>query len=221
MNDFTQTPFDDAEFIVNPEPRCPCILLLDTSYSMKGARIEELNAGMQQFREELASDSMAMKRIELAVIQFGPVRLLNDFHTADAFNPIPLEAQTDTPMGQAIEFAIAHLRQRKEFIRSKGVSMYKPWICLITDGGPTDEWANAARLVREGEASNSFTFFAIGVHDANFEILNQIAPRGAQKLRGLAFREFFKWLSDSLGGVSRSKPGEKVALPPPTGWASV
>jgi uncharacterized protein with von Willebrand factor type A (vWA) domain len=42
--DFTdQVPFDGVEFAENPEPRCPCVLLLDTSNSMSGKRIDELN----------------------------------------------------------------------------------------------------------------------------------------------------------------------------------
>ena len=34
---------DVVEFAENPEPRCPCVLLLDTSGSMQGAPIEALN----------------------------------------------------------------------------------------------------------------------------------------------------------------------------------
>ncbi|MCE3202317.1 hypothetical protein [Paenibacillus sonchi] len=43
MSDFNfkQIPFA-VEFAENPEPRCPCILLLDTSYSMQGEGIKEL-----------------------------------------------------------------------------------------------------------------------------------------------------------------------------------
>ena len=29
-----QQPFDDVELATNPEPRCPCVLLLDVSGSM-------------------------------------------------------------------------------------------------------------------------------------------------------------------------------------------
>ena len=50
-------PFAAAEFADNPEPRCPCLLLLDVSGSMAGGKIEELNAGLQAFEEELKSDS--------------------------------------------------------------------------------------------------------------------------------------------------------------------
>ena len=33
-------PFAAAEFADNPEPRCPCLLLLDVSGSMAGGKIE-------------------------------------------------------------------------------------------------------------------------------------------------------------------------------------
>ncbi len=70
MNDNTvaeQVAFGTDSFADNPEPRCPCLLLLDTSGSMNGAAINELNAGLVAFKEELSADSLAMKRVEVAV----------------------------------------------------------------------------------------------------------------------------------------------------------
>jgi hypothetical protein len=39
MTTLEQVPFSNVEFADNPEPRCACLLLLDTSGSMKGAKI--------------------------------------------------------------------------------------------------------------------------------------------------------------------------------------
>lgn len=36
----------DPEFTDNPDPRCACVLLLDTSSSMSGAPIAALNQGL-------------------------------------------------------------------------------------------------------------------------------------------------------------------------------
>ena len=40
----------------NPEPRVPCLLLLDVSSSMTGDKIQELNAGLEAFRSDLLNE---------------------------------------------------------------------------------------------------------------------------------------------------------------------
>jgi hypothetical protein len=51
MSGFEQVGFgSDDDFTTNPEPRCPCLLLLDTSHSMQGRAISELNRGSTRNR---------------------------------------------------------------------------------------------------------------------------------------------------------------------------
>ena len=57
-DDFEQQPFTATEFAENPENRCACLLLLDTSGSMAGEPIKQLNAGLKVFEEELKGDSL-------------------------------------------------------------------------------------------------------------------------------------------------------------------
>ena len=225
MSTLTQVPFDDVSFVDNPEPRCPCVLLLDTSGSMAGAPLTQLNAGLKQFQKELSGDPLAAKRVEVAIITFGPVRVQQDFITADMFAAPQLGPEGDTPMGEAIAEALELIKLRKQQYQANGIAYYRPWIFLITDGAPTDAWQAAAKAVHAAEKAKALSFFPVGVEGADFEVLGQLSPRQPIKLRGLAFRELFQWLSNSLSSVSKSKVGEVLKLPPPDttpkGWAEI
>jgi uncharacterized protein YegL len=213
--------FAGAEFVDNPEPRCPCVLLLDTSSSMSGKPIEELNSGLEVFKDQLLKDDLAAKRVEVAVVAFGPVRVESDFQTPDVFIPPTLAAEGHTPMGEAIERAVQLIDERKETYRANGINYYRPWIFLITDGAPTDPWEKAAKLIKAGEQDGRFAFFPVGVQQANMDVLGKFGTRDPLKLKGLKFNELFSWLSRSLQKVSQSQLGTEVALPAPSSWAAV
>jgi uncharacterized protein YegL len=221
-----QVPFGTNDFAENPEPRVPCILVLDVSVSMRGDPIQQLNQGLVTFKDELSADSLAAKRVEAAIVTFGgEAKKVCDFSTADGFQPPTLSVAGNTPMGQAVNMAMDMLVERKRAYKANGVSYYRPWIFLMTDGGPNDEgWERVAQRAKEGDQAKSFALFAVGVGEARFDVLKLFTPREPLRLDGLRFRELFLWLSSSLKSVSQSNPGEEVSLPnpvTPNGWASL
>ncbi len=214
-----------VEFAENPEPRCPCVLLLDTSGSMQGPAIDALNKGLQAFKADLLKDPLASRRVELAVVGFSSsVKVLHDFVTVDHFQPPALEASGQTFMAGAIAKALDLIQARKTQYRANGVAYYRPWVFMITDGEPQGEPDNVVQLaidrLKREEAEKKVAFFAVGVEDANMERLKTIAVRAPVKLIGLNFVEMFVWLSRSMEKIAQSRTDEQVALPPP-GWAAV
>ena len=213
------------EFANNPEPRCPCVLLLDTSGSMQGPAIEALNAGLKAFKEDLVKDALAARRVELALVTFdSEVRVLQEFVTADQFQPPTLTAQGTTHMGSAIHKALDMIQARKTQYKASGVSYFRPWVFMIADGKPEGESEElvqqAAQRVKDDETGKRVVFFAVGVEKADMVRLSQLVVRAPVKLVGLNFVEMFVWLSRSTQGVARSKADDQVALPPP-GWGTV
>ncbi|HUF39807.1 MAG TPA: VWA domain-containing protein [Anaerolineales bacterium] len=231
--------FDQAEFADNPEPRCPVVLCLDTSGSMKGEPVVQLNEALTQFAVELKDDALASLRVEVAVVTFGgAVRALGVhaddrgedtgfdagrcFTTVDLFAPPELKAGGGTPMGEAVRKGLELLRARKEIYKQNDLDYFRPWMFLITDGKPTDQWESAAEQARLEDSRKGLLFFGIGVEGAEMETLARFSPenRPPMKLRGLAFGELFQWLSRSLSAVAHSKVGDQIPLPP-VGWAQV
>jgi uncharacterized protein YegL len=216
---------DAVEFAENPEPRCPCVLLLDTSGSMQGTAIDALNQGLKGFKDELVKDRLAARRVEIAVVTFDSVvTVVQDFVSADQFEPPTLRAQGTTAMGTAIGAALDMIGARKTQYKSSGVAYYRPWVFMITDGEPQGEAddvvAHATQRIRDEESAKHVAFFAVGVEGANMTRLTQIVVRTPVKLAGLDFSEMFVWLSASMHRVSQSKLGDQVALPP-AGWGAV
>lgn len=213
-----------VKFAENPDPRAPCLLLLDTSASMSGTPIQALNEGLATFKSDVMSDDLARRRVEVAVVTFGNggVRTEQDFVTVEEWEPSALSAGGSTPMGEALQRGLEVLGARKELYKRAGMQYFRPWMFLITDGEPTDRWEEAAQQAKREDSQSGLVFFTVGVERANMERLGQIAPQGRPplKLKGLMFAELFLWLSQSQQRVSHSRVGEQLELPA-VGWAEV
>ncbi|UCH27708.1 MAG: VWA domain-containing protein [Trueperaceae bacterium] len=215
---------DLVQLAENPDPRAPCLLLLDTSASMSGDPIRALNEGLNLFYQDVMRDDLAKRRVELAIITFGRggVDRVQDFVTVETWDPPRLRAGGSTPLGEALESGLELLHLRKEIYKRAGLQYYRPWLFLITDGEPTDKWEQAAKRAQEADEGRGLLFFTVGVERANMTKLAQIAPpeRPPLKLKGLQFAELFLWLSQSQQRVSHSRVGDQLALPP-IGWSDV
>ena len=236
------TNLPNVEFANNPESRCAVVLLLDRSGSMNGPSIDQVNEGLNAFAEEIKLDSLASLRVEVSIVTFGgKVDVLDlrnngnpiDPVSADAnqvfvltcdFLPPKLTADGETPMGEAVAVGLRLIRERKAIYKQNGITYYRPWMFLITDGAPTDGeiWKQAAMDVKQEEGRKGVSFFGVGTENANMEVLSQFSSAYRPvKLQGLKFKEMFVWLSGSLKDTTEVKPGDQVALPSVEGWAKV
>lgn len=210
--------------IENPSPRCACMVVLDTSYSMSGAPIAQLNTGFQHFVAALQEDEVAACSVELGVITAGGVAgEALSFTTAMNIDSVAqFRASGGTPLGQATELALQRLDERKKEYQRAGVAYYQPWLVIISDGAPTDSFHKAMQQANALGQQRKLVVLPIGVEGANMDILNQFSNRGAKKLAGLQFNEFFEWLSVSMSRVSASASTTAgVSLPSTDGWEAV
>ena len=119
-----QVPFGDVALATNPEPRCPCVLLLDTSGSMGAivsntgedtgkttqvdgqtyrvvtggvSRIDLLNEGLRAYQTEVISDPLAAQRVEVSVITFGGTMCWSSQRSASQYQANMHSAPTTSP----------------------------------------------------------------------------------------------------------------------------
>lgn len=213
MNELTLRP--DA-LIENPTARVPVILCLDTSYSMKGDPIRELADGVKRFYEAVFDDEIARYAAEIGVVTFGRggVKRAVDLGPVEREPRLEIQAGGRTPMGEAVCEALDILEARKRQYQKTGVDYYQPWLVLMTDSRPNDDTREAIRRISDMVRERKLTVFPIGIGPhARMDILRQFSPeRPPLRLRGLEFRKFFKWLSESVVRVSVSTPGQDVPL---------
>ena len=207
------------DLVNNPTARVPVCLCLDTSGSMFGMPIDELNEGVRLFYEAIREDETALYSAEVSVVTFGGnAQCIADFASLEVQPNAPtLTADGMTPMGEAVNMGLDLLEQRKDEYKDRGVDYYQPWLVLMTDGAPNGDSAELSRAInRTVDLVNQkkLTVFPIGIgSDADMNVLAQFSPkRPPLKLQGLKFREFFAWLSKSVSKTSQSTPGESVKL---------
>jgi uncharacterized protein YegL len=201
-------------------------------------RIAELNAALRQWLDDAKARTSVRVALEVAIVTFGSAVSVVDPATgepgdpaaadpATAFAPVDqvsapaLHAAGFTPMLPAIDVALDLAVRRRQLLKERGVPSRRPMLWLLTDGAPTDadgqpleisDLAPAAGRLRAAERAadpdQSCRFFAIGVGDADRELLQALAPQSTMMLSGFPFRDILGIVSDSAENVRSSAQPE-------------
>ena len=206
----------------NTRQRLPCVILLDGSSSMSRKQegvsaISELNNGLKVLEQELKADDVASQRVQLQVLRIGgddEVQVLTAWTDAMDFSAPEIRAKGTTPLGVGVRTALKMIEQQKDNYRNHDIPYNRPWLIIITDGGPTDrQWEDAALECQMAEAEGKVVTFLIGTGSANFKKLSRFSTRAPVRMAGLNFSELFVWLSRSASSNSQTAPGSEFQLP--------
>lgn len=220
--------FDPKKFTVTKPKPLPVLLLLDVSGSMgeiiddRGiidtgrtefvdgklyrvveggtARIQILNECCRKMIDTFVAEARSEIEVECAIITFGQaVRLHFPLTPVTAINWEDMEADGDTPMGEAFRFA-KQMIEDKNMIPSRA---YRPAVILVSDGCPTDSWQQPLQsFISEGRSSKCDRM-ALGISDkADLHVLESFvegtnnpvfSAEDADKIH-----EFFKFVTMSV-----------------------
>ena len=196
---------------VSKEPRAlPVFILADTSGSMMGAKINELNLALRHMISEFQNVDEIRGKFQLSIITFGPnVQVSQPLADVEGVQLTELSAGGRTPMGAAFE-TVSAMIEDKSVVSSRS---YTPTIVLVSDGVPTDcpeeyhsigdysEWA-ALNKLKNGERSRKCQRLALAIgDDADVNMLREFIGNAdtplikAHNVQGIS--KFFKWVTMS------------------------
>ena len=213
----------------NKDQKCPVVLLLDTSGSMTGQPIDELNKALIQIKEDILNDTMLSNRLELGIVAFDDdarVERPIDLISPDTDLPI-LNIGGVTNLVAGMNKAIELVTDRKNFYKSNGEQYYRPFIVLFTDGAPTntpEEIEQLDQTIQKLSDEKRFIFLPFGVDGADMQLLAKLAAQKADerlKNTGTAFAmkdvskftEVFRFVSASISGIMEKGGTQAVQLP--------
>jgi uncharacterized protein YegL len=194
-----------------------------TATGEQETRIEQLNRGLELFRNEIKQKKHAEERIDLAIVTFGgEVNVRQKFASFRKWSPEQLTAQGDTPMGEGLKKCIELVEEQKSFYRENGVQYNRPLLWLLTDGEPTDMEPDSPmrtqvqQMLQQGTNEKQFRLFAMTVEDADRakiqDIIGDPTGRPVLTIKEGMFAEYFQFLSNSLETVSRHSEGDSYTL---------
>lgn len=211
------------------EPRpLPIFVLADTSGSMRGEKINELNLALRETLNALNAADDIRGKFQLSVITFGgEVKVLQPLADIDGLVLTELSAEGNTPMGQAFEM-VCEMIEDRNVVSSRS---YTPTIVLISDGLPTDcteemyqrknyfDWEPLLAL-HNGERSSKCQRMALGIgEDADVDMLKsfidnpEIPVIKTKDASGIT--KFFRWVTMStVARMTSVNPNEISVVAP-------
>lgn len=164
-----------------PRKTMVLFLLIDTSGSMQGIRIGQVNAAIEEMIPviEEISEENSDAEIKIAILTFSSGC---EWVTRDVYgNPGPQELESflwnDLTAGGLTELGAACREldkklSKKEFLNSS-TGNYAPAIILLSDGEPNDDWERGLSQLKQNRWFKVATKIAIGVDEMDTTALKE------------------------------------------------
>ena len=216
MDYLKQERLNSADLIQNAANRVPVCLCVDASYSMlQDRRMDHVNNGIRNFLRNSADDAYVCDSIDVCLLTFSGagVQVVHPFTNVQKLKGQfrDIVPSGGTPMGEAVRTAVELITRQRDSYEVYGITSYRPWLILMSDGASDDSVTEIARQVRELQQNHLLKVKCIGMGSGEersdltaFSLDGRVESCGA-----LEIERFFDFLSRSAAGLSSAMPGEE------------
>ncbi len=202
-----------TDLLSNNRNRVLVCLCIDTSRSMMlNGRMDRVNNGVRKFIQDSQNNVYAAGAIDLCIVTFGgqAASIHQPFTTVKKIEYHDLTPDGGTPLGAAVEMALDAIHDNQQRYQSVGISCYKPWLIIMSDGVSDDDVSSAAERVQELLRARKLKVKCIDMssHKEDSDLKRFTLDGSVETISGLEIEDFFDMLSRSAAGLSTEVPGE-------------
>ena len=201
--------------------RLPVYILIDTSGSMRGEPIEAVKVGLESMLDSLRCEPYALESVCISIITYDrEVKVAMPLTALDNMQLPSIETPESGPTHTGA--ALKTLCEKVDMEVKKGSNGekgdWRPLLFLMTDGKPSDLQLYT-EMTAEVKKRNFASIVALAAGmKAETEPLKKLTDQ-VYKLDTLdsnSMKQFFKWVSDSIGVGNKSMCAtSEVELPAP------
>ena len=145
----------------------PCYVVCDVSFSMTD-HLDEVNAGLREFRGVVHADRRATAQIRLCVVVFAerPLVVQPLLPALDHAEPIRPRQESGSDFGSAFTLVHATIERDVECLKAQRIRVRRPMLFFISDGRATDpNWPRTLTRLRATASCPEMIAFGLGVVD--------------------------------------------------------
>ena len=152
----------------------PVAIVCDTSGSMSGTPIQNVNLSVNRFTEDVCKDPKAAGLVDVAVISFNhEPTVVQGFRPITELQPVQFSAGGGTNISAALEMAINKIRERCHLYEENGIEIKMPYIILITDGYGGDV-TEISRIIKQRTADKKMQLWVLAVKGYDKETIAKL-----------------------------------------------